>query len=107
MMMNNEVNPPSLPRRRRQSINDFLMQNAQEKRPPHSWLNIHTWGMLNESGDYTRLLGKKPITIYKNPSQEWQYVYNGKHSTSYTTLDGALSASYFSLKTEILLHVPV
>lgn len=87
------------------TINDALMEK-KKVRPVHSWRNIYTWGEPNKNGNYTRLLGKKRITIYKNKDDNWQYVYDGEYSTAYMSLEGILSASYSMLKDEILKYIP-
>jgi hypothetical protein len=94
-------------KKRKMSINDVLMKNARKKKPLHSWLNILTWGEPNKNGNYSRKLGDKSITVYTNKEQQWQYVYNKKHSTAYSSLEGVLSASYCSHKNEIHKFVPI
>lgn len=84
------------------------MESSKVKRPPvHSWRDIQTWGTPNKKGNYSRILGKKRITIYKNKDGNYQYVYDGEYSTAYTFLEAILDASYSMLKTEIVKYIPL
>lgn len=104
------LNDESLPKRKNIiSINDALMSHARNKKKvvQHSWLNIHTWGEATNKGNYTRKIGDRRVTIYKNRVQDWQYVLDGEHSTAYVSLEGVLNATFSALREDILKYIPI
>lgn len=84
------------------NVNEVLMKARQKSppRPKHTWLDPATW-VKNKKGNYTKKLGSSNITFYQNKDQEWKYVYQGEHSTSYVYFESALNASYAKFKSDI------
>jgi hypothetical protein len=88
----------------RKTINQVLMELSKTEPPLHPWKDIGTWKETRRC-KYVRMLGKKKVIIYKNKDQNWQYIYNGKHSTTYMFLDTVLDVSYDALKKEIVKYI--
>jgi hypothetical protein len=88
----------------RKTINEVLMELSKTKPPLHPWKDINTWEETRRC-KYVRMLGKKKVTIYKNKDQNWQYIYNGEHSTTYMFLETVLDVSFAALKHKIVKFI--
>jgi hypothetical protein len=85
------------------SINAVLSAYKEDKsrQYEHPWLDIKTWGVPNNKGNYTRKLGEKQVTLYQKNSN-WYYVCDKQFGkTGYYNLSGVLQETYELYKDSI------
>lgn len=84
---------PTLPvESAKKSINSVLSDKSRVHE--HPWLDVSTWGVPNNKGNYTRKLGEKQVTLYQKNSN-WYYVYDKQFGKAgHEQLRGVLQETY-------------
>ena len=60
----------------RSSINQALIK-TKEQAVAHPWLDLKTWGLPSDKGNYSRKLGEKQFTLFVRDNK-WNYAYDNK-----------------------------